>query len=655
MRFIGKVLNTLLLLACFAFASAWGQVAVAQTALGQGIAFQWYEDVDGSLTVDQFLALPNEKIKTSDRVLSLGYTRSALWVRFFAPVGSEARWLQLRPNFLDDVTLFYRPSAGLEEAENPHSWVARQTGDQWPQARGEVDYRFPVYVLPALDDQTGYEVLVRVQSTSAVLLQASLWSPTAFVQASTRSTAFWSFYFGLAAFSSILALIAAIYLRRRLVWALLAFSLSYWLVACIQGFVDWMLRPHFALIQHYLTGILTLLTYTSLLWLTTEALDLRKHHPRLNRLMWFIIGLNLFLQVSIPFDFYALAINIQGVVFIFTAVVLAVSAWTIWRDAQSGVMTLVVGLMPMLYVISGLLALVSLFGWIPYDETVYGIWQYVIMVNMFTILAWVALLVRQESREAQSRVQLARELDIEREASFHQRQFIGMVAHEFRNPLAVISSALENLQLKSISDVQRRRRYRNMRLATNRLVQLTDNCLADSRLNAEGLTLQREKVNVLDIVRSATEVVDRSDRHRWRLSVNGDAGQNSLRFDIPVLADQAMLRIALSNLLDNAVKYSEQGPVDIDVTTRTTDVEDPVVCISVRDRGKGVAAADADIIFERYRRHASQEEGGGGEDPGGTGLGLYVARQIARAHGGDLVLAHSSVEGSCFKLFMPGV
>ncbi|MAL00873.1 MAG: histidine kinase [Alcaligenaceae bacterium] len=655
MRFIGKVLNTLLILACFAFAWAWGQVAVAQTALGQGITFQWYEDVDGSLTVDEFLALPNEKIKTSDRVLSLGYTRSALWVRFFAPVGSEARWLQLQPNFLDDVTLFYRPSAGPQVAENPHPWVVRQTGDRWPQARGEIDYRFPVYVLPALGDQMGYEVLVRVQSTSAVLLQASLWSPTAFVQASTRSTAFWSFYFGLAAFSSILALIAAIYLRRRLVWALLAFSLSYWLVACIQGFVDWMLRPHFALIQHCLTGILTLLTYTSLLWLATEALDLRKHHPRLNRLMWFIIGLNLFLQVSIPFDFYALAINIQGVVFIVTAVVLAVSAWTIWRDAQSGVMTLVVGLMPMLYVISGLLALASLFGWIPYDETVYVIWQYVIMVNMFTILAWVALLVRQESREAHSRVQLARELDIEREASFHQRQFIGMVAHEFRNPLAVISSALENLQLKSISDVQRRRRYRNMRLATNRLVQLTDNCLADSRLNAEGLTLQRDKVNVLDMVRSATEVVDRSERHRWRLSVNGEVGQHNLRSDVPVFADQAMLRIALSNLLDNAVKYSEQGPVDIDVTTRTTDVEERVVCISVRDRGKGVAAADADIIFERYRRHASQEEWGGGEDPGGTGLGLYVARQIARAHGGDLVLAHSSVEGSCFKLFIPGV
>ncbi|HCN71263.1 MAG TPA: histidine kinase [Pusillimonas sp.] len=681
---IGRHFNTLLLLAFFAFAPALGQLAAAQSALGHDVAFQWYEDADGSMTVDQFVALPDDQTRTSDRVVSLGYTRSALWVRFFAPVGEQARWLQLRPSFSDDVTLFYRPGVERGTGDTPHPWVMRHAGDQWPQARGDIDYRFPVFVLPALgaaDNETGarpskfhtppgYDVVVRVQSTSAVLLQASLWSPGAFVQASTTSTAFWGFYFGLAAFSSILALIAAIYLRRRLVWALLAFSLSYWLVACIQGFIDWMLRPHFVVIQHYLTGILTLLTYTSLLWLVIEALDLRRHHPRLNRLMWCIIGLNLFLQVSIPFDFYALAIDIQAIVFITTAVVLAFSAWSIWRDAQSGVMTLVVGLMPMLYVVAGLLALASLFGWIPYNETVYGLWQYVIMLNMFTVLAWVAFLVRQESRQAQNRVQLARELDIEREASFHQRQFIGMVAHEFRNPLAVISSALENLQLKSISDAQRRRRYRNMRLATNRLVQLTDNCLADSRLNAEGLTLQCDKVNVLDIVRSATEVVDRSERHRWHLSVNGETASNHLRVDIPVVADQAMLRIALSNLLDNAVKYSEQGSVDIDVTTRLgsgqakagqsgaeEDVDamkGHVVCISVRDHGKGVAAADADIIFERYRRHASQEGRAGVNDPGGTGLGLYVARQIARAHGGDLVLAYSSAQGSCFQLTLPG-
>jgi signal transduction histidine kinase len=621
MTSIGRPLNVVLLLLFLGCSLAWGHSAAAQKVLGQDIAFQWYEDASGSMTVDQLLALPDDALGTSHRVLSLGYTRSALWVRFFAPVDGEARWLEIGPNYLDNVTVFYRPVGGQGQAEPPFHWTVRHAGDLWPQTRGDIDYRFPVFVLPALIDAnppahlpqsgsnnlngasglTGYEVLVRVQSTSAVLLQASLWSPNAFVQEAIRSTAFWSFYFGLAALSSILALIAAIYLRHRLAWALCAFSLSYGLVACIQGFVSWVLKPNFALVQHYLTGILTLLAYTSLLWLTTEALNLRVRHPRLNRLMWVAIGFNLFLQLSIPFDFYGLAIQTQGIVFILTSLVLAVSAWSIWRDAQNSIMTLMVGLMPMMYVISGLLALASLFGWIPYYEAIYGIWQYVILVNMLTALVWVALVVRQEARDAQSRVSLKQQLDMEREASFHQRQFLGMVAHEFRNPLAVISSALENLQLKSISDVQRRHRYRNMRLATNRLVQLTDNCLADSRLSFDGLVLERERLNILDVVRAAAEVVDRSEHHRRRLLVNGKAGEANPQIKVPVMGDRAMLRIAFSNLFDNAVKYSKQGPVEIDVTVG----KNGFVGISIRDRGKGIAPADTQIIFERYRRHAT--------------------------------------------------
>ncbi|MDR8273775.1 histidine kinase, partial [Acinetobacter baumannii] len=89
--------------------------------------------------------------------------------------------------------------------------------------------------------------------------------------------------------------------------------------------------------------------------------------------------------------------------------------------------------------------------------------------------------VRAENRQLEQKQRLARELQIEREASFHQRQFMGMVAHEFRTPLAVIQAALENLRLSAASTSQEARFDRIGRAAT-RLVQLTDNCLADARL-----------------------------------------------------------------------------------------------------------------------------------------------------------------------------
>ena len=618
-------------------------VAVAQSQLGKDIPFQWYDDASAALDVEQFMALPSEALTAQSSVLSRGYTLSAVWVKFFLPADlfdGQSRWLQLGPNFLDDIRLYYRP-AGSEA-----DWISRQAGDTWPRDSHDMGYRFPVFRLPAPPGAAGYDVAVRVQSSSAILLDASLWAPQSFVAAAARDTAFWSFYFGLAALSTVLAVIAAFFLRRPLAWALCAFSLTYWLVACIQGYVDWLFDDRGLHWQHYLTGILTLLAYTSLLWVAIEALNLRERQPVLHRLMMITIVLSLLLPLSMPLDLYAMAIKVQSVICISTALILAVGAWTLWRDEERDVMTLVLGLMPALYVAAGIVALISLFGLIPYSKHIYGLWQYVVMINMLTVLGWVAWRIRQEALEAQEKRQLARELRLEREASFHQRQFIGMVSHEFRNPLAVISNALENLQLPAVSDAQRRRRYESIRRATDRLVQLTDNCLADSRLDGDGLQLHMATVNLLDVVRSSAEIVDGSEDHQWRLTISAhDAGQVDEQ-ELSVQADAAMLRIAVSNVLDNAVKYSEKGTVDIDVGLRGAQV-----VVSIMDSGPGIPLEDAALIFERHRRRRASSMVG--HDPGGTGLGLYVARQIVRAHGGELTLARSGPEGSRFELTIP--
>ncbi|TFL12631.1 histidine kinase [Pusillimonas noertemannii] len=628
--------------ACLLLLLCVGSAASAQSYLGQDIPLRWYEDKSAALDIEGFTALPADALAEQRSILSIGYTKSPIWLAFSLPASlfqAESRWLQLGPNFLDDVTLYYRPSAG------GRAWSIHRWGDMWPDARGDIDYRFPVFELPPPSGAPGYDVVVRVRSTSAILLDGSLWAPQAFLKEAARETAFWSFYFGLAALSTALAVFMAFFLRRPLAWALCAFSLTYWLVACIQGYVDWLFGGRGLHLQHYLTGILTLLAYTSLLWVTTEALNLRERRPGLHRLMMAAIGLSLLLPLSIPLDFYDVAINIQGVLCISTALILAVGAWTIWHE-EHDVMALVLGVMPILYVAAGLVALMSLFGWIPYDKHIYGIWQYVVMVNMLTVLGWAAYRIWYEAREMQEKRQLASELRLEREASFHQRQFIGMVSHEFRNPLAVITHAMENLQLPSVSEKQRRRRYQSIRRATHRLVQLTDNCLADSRLYADGLQLQIDTIDLLGVVRSAAEIVDGSADHRWRLTVQGlGVGEWTAR-RIPVLADAAMLRIAVSNVLDNAVKYSERGYVDIDVAFRNE-----FAVVGIRDRGPGIPKEDAALIFERHRRRRASPAAG--HDPGGTGLGLYVARQIVQAHGGELVLVGSGPEGSYFELSVP--
>lgn len=113
--------------------------------------------------------------------------------------------------------------------------------------------------------------------------------------------------------------------------------------------------------------------------------------------------------------------------------------------------------------------------------------RYALIIHIVTVLIIAVLRVRAENRTLVRKQQLARELQIEREASFHQRQFMGMVAHEFRTPLAILRAALENLRLCPATVTQSSRLDR-MQRATTRLVQLTDNCTADARLSSRTCT-----------------------------------------------------------------------------------------------------------------------------------------------------------------------
>jgi signal transduction histidine kinase len=110
-----------------------------------------------------------------------------------------------------------------------------------------------------------------------------------------------------------------------------------------------------------------------------------------------------------------------------------------------------------------------------------------------------------------------------------------------------------------------------------------------------------------------------------------------------IQADPQRVEQAIVNLLTNAIKYGEGKPVDVVVSAQGA-----FATVSVIDRGPGIAAADQELIFHRYERLKSGEA----RVPG-LGLGLYIARRIAEAHGGDLTLASAPGEGAKFTLRLP--
>ena len=110
-----------------------------------------------------------------------------------------------------------------------------------------------------------------------------------------------------------------------------------------------------------------------------------------------------------------------------------------------------------------------------------------------------------------------------------------------------------------------------------------------------------------------------------------------------ILADVMRLEIIVGNLLDNAIKYSPDGG---DLMLRLSAAEG-LALVSVRDHGIGIAPEDMDRLFVRFSRLAPRS------DVPGTGLGLYLARELARLHGGDIIAVSRPGEGSEFTLSLP--
>ena len=215
--------------------------------------------------------------------------------------------------------------------------------------------------------------------------------------------------------------------------------------------------------------------------------------------------------------------------------------------------------------------------------------------------------------------------------------FINAVTHELKTPIASIQLYLQTLQRREIGDVQRRQFYQVMQVDTERLLHTVEQVLKAGEAAQKKSPAQRLPVEFNALVRECIELArvrhhlqpaDLEYREAASLQ-NGDGAR--------VLGDPEELRTAISNLLDNAVKYSPDG-VHISVDLEAPN-EDRVV-LRVRDQGVGIPEQELKRIFKRFyrvtQRSLSQVKG--------TGLGLFIVRSIARKHGGR-VFAQSEGAG----------
>jgi len=219
-----------------------------------------------------------------------------------------------------------------------------------------------------------------------------------------------------------------------------------------------------------------------------------------------------------------------------------------------------------------------------------------------------------------------------------RRDFVANVSHELKTPVGALSLLAETLDGEEDPDVVARLSAR-VGAEAGRLGRIIDDLLDLSRIETNEAAAS-ELVPVHELVSAALEAVGPA-ASTLGVSLHADA----VAADLAVSGDRRDLVSALSNLVDNAVKYSEPGsPVQVRVTSLGE-----VVQIDVADRGIGIPQRDRERIFERFYRVDRARS----RLTGGTGLGLSIVRHVAVNHGGDVRVESEEGRGSTFSLVLP--
>jgi signal transduction histidine kinase len=222
-----------------------------------------------------------------------------------------------------------------------------------------------------------------------------------------------------------------------------------------------------------------------------------------------------------------------------------------------------------------------------------------------------------------------------------KREFLLLASHELRSPLAVAKGYADMLRDGSLGEPPAHFR-RPLEVLHDKLAEignLVDDMLETARLETGNLRLSQSDVDLTEVVASAVDAVRpaATPQHQLELELPGRP--------VVVHGDSERLRRIAVNLLDNAVKYSPAGGT---VQAEVTSAPGRAV-LRVRDHGVGIPADAMGRMFKRFGRIVTPRT----SNIPGTGLGLYLCRELARAHGGDISVESAEGEGSTFTLTLP--
>ena len=599
---------------------------------------RFYRDKTNTLTLEQIQSDAVQKnFLQLEQNISFGYVPDSFWLSFTIDK-QEAQaslwWIEVLPPYLDDIQLFHIDPVG--------NIATSRGGDFIPFSQKQEAYRGTLF---KLDLQAGHhEFYLRLKSSSAMTAVVKLWQPEAFSNQARVSYFVFGLYFSLILAVFLFTLINWLVLKRSIFFYYsfyLLLNAIQWLA--INGFVGEFVFPEQPLYSNLTLGIgLTLATAMAYVFYS-KLYELKYYHPWIYILYVVAAVVALATAVAVPFGMYQ---SFAPVMLIMAMLAILSSPWPLlrlWRSKEVW-QRLIVAAYGVFSILVSINILASL-SIIEFTETT----LYMGMIsNLFHILLLHFALMFQyrDKAEAARRAILetkTAQLETEREKAQGQQQnhFLAMVAHEIRTPIAVIDGANESLRMLTAVDEhdieQKQRRFNRISSSVKRLNGVLEMALINTE--HESWPFELTAVNMDDLSRDTLESFVGQGLKRLTLV----AQEQSLT----VSADRRMLRIAMLNIIDNALKYSPALSLVTINIYRSVFQDRNGVSWLVSNRGANIPDAIMNTIFNKYQR------GNNSSDQTGLGLGLYLVKNVIERHQGHVIVENLPEGGTQFGFWLP--
>ncbi len=220
----------------------------------------------------------------------------------------------------------------------------------------------------------------------------------------------------------------------------------------------------------------------------------------------------------------------------------------------------------------------------------------------------------------------------------NQKNFLLSITHELKTPIASLKLQIQTLEKRTdLSPEKKEQILKNAMGDTDRLNALVENILMSARIDSQTDLLTKEKINLSELIEQTCQLYfSQLQNHKLELNITKD---------IYMVADPLAMGSVVINLIENAIKYSSTGS-QINVCLKSVNNQ---LNLSVTDNGIGISKADKEFIFDKFYRAGNEET----RNTKGTGLGLFIVKQLVEQHNGKISIKDNQPKGSIFEINFP--